>query len=176
MSRPIVLSIHFHSGKNNSFTSNDYRFNLDYNNFIYIKSFIKHMRMNSFANIKLSGYYSDDKVFVITGDAELCDTKLIKEHIEGINGEYLNTNKAQAYARELINEYWKRYNLKRTLNRKSLGYVNCDFDILYKPLNSLRGNLPLSIIIDNLDYLGSGCVGGYFGHSNRMLWMDDVIK
>jgi len=173
--RNIILNIRFHVGEEYSYSSKDFEYYELFKSpqFGEIRTCINDMDKNDHyidntsSRVHLTHYYSDDKIFIICGYVKKCSEKLIKLRKES-NYEY------QSYARELYKDYVDRLTKRNEKIDKDAGYVNYS-SMMYKPLNLLIGNLPKKIIMDNLDYLGSGIPCGYFGHGCRQFWMDDVI-
>jgi hypothetical protein len=180
--RPIILSIYFHSKDYNCYSSEDYHYlelahfpDPEYNHHYYFRRefcYIRELVTDFFKwigrDIKVNSYSSDDEIFIIYCSAFFVN----KEHIEEIRKEFYAD---QAYARELYKNYMDRKEKLYYDKRQKEGYVNCT-NHCPKSLNELKGNLNKEIIIDNLDYLGSGSVFGYFGHEGRKFWHDDIIN
>jgi hypothetical protein len=178
MSRPIILNIRFHIGTYNSYSSKDFEFYelIKHPDFKELRGFIKNINEIDVCiegnnnKIHFTYYSSDNELFIIHGYVENCSKTLISMRKDLYY-------ESQAYARELYHDFFTRKEKRDSDIDKAKGYVNYNHSYIYaKPLNDIIGHLPKKIIIDNLDYLGSGHPCGYFGSGNRMLWMDDIIS
>jgi len=155
--RKIILYVRFHYEGLNCYSSKDGTKQV-ISSFKKIRQFIKD-NTKELGSPKHLWYSSDDKVFIVYLSYSY------------IRDSYKYTSRGDDYASLLIKEH---YSKSQKEYRKKKGYVYSFIgDPL--PLAEIMGKLPMSIIIDNLSYLSSGVVGGYFGASSRMFKHDEWI-
>jgi hypothetical protein len=153
--RKVILSVRYAMEDINCYSSKDGRY-LDFASFAEVRLFIKT------ADKKPKSIYfkSTDKLFIIYITYTHCS---FPKHL----------NYENDYARLLIKEMWENEKEATTNKRKENGYVHPYNNPL--PLIDLWGKLPKQIILDNLEYLASGNVFGYFGAYERMIKHDEWI-
>lgn len=152
--RKIIFSARFHKEDTNSFSTEDGRY-LDIMTFKDIRAFINSQNKKP----KYITHWSLDNCFVVHASYTYSD------HSDKYESEY---------ARLLINEATRLEKENGKKARKERGYVHTYDGPL--PLCDLWGKLPKQIILDNLEYLSSGVVWGYFGAIERMFKHDEWIS
>ncbi len=157
MSRRVILSVSYHVEGSNCFSSRDGKY-LAFSDFSSIRSFIDTLPEQK--KPKYISLTSTSKVFIIH-----------------LTYEFMYNREKEIYedelAKFLVKEAYEELRDAEVKERKDKGYVNT----FTRPqtLLELWGKLPKQIIIDNLDYLASGVVFGYFGASERMVKHDEWI-
>lgn len=176
MNKEIMLSMYFHKDDSNCYSSEDFHFKILVDDFDTIRTIV-----NSYAKEFKKAYHKwyaqYDSFFYVGYSYKYCDIEKTKSWADTI-GMLLyktvkNYDRMLGYSKLLYKENNRLEEESYYKERKEKGYVShVHFPV---PLSILKGHLPKQVVMDNLDYMESGCVFGYLGASSRMYKHDDWI-
>lgn len=166
--RKIIVSMRFHKEGTNCYSPGDqvYQFITD---FYDIREMLLSLAEQLGILRKRALYSSGKKVFIV----HLCFDYVTTNVESFLRAFAYDQFMSQDYAELLVEEHWEQVTKQNREQRVKDGYAVCR--ACPNALSELAGRLPKQIVIDNLDYLSSGTVRGYFGASERMLKHDDWI-
>jgi len=164
--REIILNIHGHTNDLFSFSTQDFHLTTFIGSFEHLRNYIATME-SRYGYEAITWYNSYPTVFMVGVSFKDVDVEAMKVTTSLFYNE-------EHYAELLSKEAFDIEDENRKKKREEEGYAV--FNDIPHCLKELQGNLPLEIVMDNLDYLSTGCVFGYFGSYSRMLKHDDWIK
>ena len=155
-----VVIISVHAEKKNCFSSKDFNGYKDFENEVLAHAFIK---SNSFSvNEVCIDYELDIRLIYLTSLQYNRNRELAEQlFTEGLSEDSL--------------KYWDKQEEIRNVTRKEEGFVFCK---RYDEMTSedYKGSLEKALTKTTIDYISSGVVAGYFGHSARKHEHDQYIE
>jgi len=155
-----VVIVSVHNGNNNCYSSKDFNGYKDFNS---MKDALKFMKENSFVKNRI---YTDDELKLNLIYLETYTFNRNRDKIEKLFTDGLSPD-ALVYCD-------KQENI-RNAQKKIDGFVFCK---KYNEMTSedYKGNLEKALTKTTIDYISSGVVAGYFGHSARKHEHDKYIE